>query len=102
MKSKTQNKSKKIYNLSIFTAVFILVFSYIVCIYKTVVLASDSEIYNKKISTLTATINQKEFDYIEKISSIDIDKATALGYQKNKEDQIAYYNTNDNKEFARR
>ncbi len=102
MKIKTQNKSKKIYNLSILTAVFILVFSYIVCIYKTVVLASDSELYNKKISTLNATINQKEFDYIEKISSIDIEKATTLGYKKNTENQIAYYNINDNKEFARR
>lgn len=102
MKNTKNNKSKNIYTLSMASMVIALVFSYIICIYKTVVLASDSEINNKKISILTATINQKEFYYIEQVSDIDLDKAISLGYIKNTEDKIAYFNTNDNKEVATR
>ncbi len=80
--------------------VIILVFSYIMCIYKTVVLASDSEVNNKKISILTASINQKEFDYIRQVSDIDLDRALSLGYQKNTEDRIAYFSIKDNSELA--
>lgn len=96
------NKTKNIYTLSIAAVVVALSFSYIVCIYKTVVLASDSEVNNKKIATITANINQKEFEYIEQISTIDLDKAISLGYQKNSENKIAYFNIKDNSEFARR
>jgi len=102
MKNKKNNKSKNIYTLALATMVIILVFSYITCIYKTVVLASNSEVNNKKISVLTAIINQKEFDYIEQVSSIDLDTALSLGYQKNTQDRIAYFNIKDNNEFARR
>jgi hypothetical protein len=102
MKNRKNNKSKNIYTLSIAIAVVALSFSYIVCIYKTVVLASDSEVNNKKIAIITANINQKEFEYIEQISSIDLDKAISLGYQKNTENKIAYFNIKDNSEFARR
>ncbi len=97
-----KNKSKNIYNLSVLTMVLILSFSYIVCIYKTVVLASDSEINNKKIAIINEIINQKEFDYIDKVASIDIDTAASLGYKKNSENMIAYSNIKDNTEFARR
>ncbi|MBC7981638.1 hypothetical protein H7X65_01025 [Candidatus Parcubacteria bacterium] len=96
------NKSKNIYTLAASTLVVLLVFSYIICIYKTVVLASDSEINNKKISVLTASINQKEFEYIGQVSSIDLDKALSLGYQKNTEDRVAYFDTRINSELARR
>jgi hypothetical protein len=96
------NKTKNIYTLSMASIVVALVFSYIVCVYKTVVLAAESESNNKKISILTDSINQKDFDYIEKVSSIDLDKAIALGYQKNNEDKVAYFNIKENSEFARR
>ena len=96
------NKTKNIYTLSIAAMVVMLTFSYIVFIYKTVVLASDTEVNNKKINSLSAIINQKDFDYINQLSLIDIDKAIALGYTKNTEDRIAYFNTKDNSEFARR
>lgn len=100
MKNKQNNKSKNIYTLGATSLVVILVFSYIICIYKTVVLASDTEINNKKISILTAKINQKEFQYIGQVSSIDLDKALSLGYQKNTEDKVAYFNIKDNTELA--
>ncbi len=100
MKNRQNNKSKNIYTLGTVSLVVMLVFSYIICIYKTVVLASDSEINNKKISVLNATINQKEFEYIGQISSIDLDSAMALGYLKNTEDRIAYFSIKDNSELA--
>jgi len=102
MKNTKNNKTKNIYTLSSAVLIVVLTFSYIVCIYKTVVLASDSEINNKKIDLLTSSINQKEFDYIEEMASLDINKAISLGYQKNTKDKIAYFDINDNKEFARR
>ena len=85
MKKIQNNKSKNIYTLSAASLVVMLVFSYIICIYKTVVLASDTEINNKKVSVLTATINQKEFQYIGQVSSIDLDKAISLGYQSDRD-----------------
>lgn len=102
MKNKKNNTSKNIYTLSAATLAIALIFSYIICIYKTVVLASDSEINNKKIAILATNINQKEFEYIGQVSDIDLDKALALGYEKNTEDRIAYFNINGNTEFARR
>jgi hypothetical protein len=80
--------------------VVLLSFSYIICIYKTVVLASDTEVNNKKIALLSAEINQKEFEYIAQVSDIDLNKAISLGYVKNNEDIVAYFNINDNSEFA--
>lgn len=99
----TNNKSiKNIYSLSSILMVFLLSFSYIVCIYKTVVLASDTERNNKKIALLSSEINQKEFEHIAQVSDIDLEKAISLGYVKNSEDTIAYFNINDNSEFALR
>lgn len=99
---KSTKIQKNIYTLSSIITVVLLSLSYIVCIYKTVVLASDSEINNKKIALLSADINQKEFDYIGIVSDIDLDKVISLGYSKNNEDVIAYFNINDNSELARR
>ena len=89
-------------NLLILSATFfvILSLSYIICIYKTVVLASDSEANNKAIALLSADINQKDFDYIGKISDIDLNHALALGYRKNVEGEIAYLNIHDTSELA--
>lgn len=97
---KNNKTQKNIYTLSSIIIVVLLSFSYIVCIYKTVVLASDSEVNNKKIALLSADINQKEFDYIAQVSDIDLDKAISLGYKKNSDDMIAYFNIKDNSEFA--
>lgn len=97
---KSTKIQKNIYTLSSIITVVLLSLSYIVCIYKTVVLASDSEINNKKIALLSADINQKEFDYIGIVSDIDLDKAISLGYSKNDKDVIAYFNINDNSELA--
>jgi hypothetical protein len=97
---KNNKTQKNIYTLSSVIVLVLLSFSYIVCIYKTVVLASDSEVNNKKIALLSADINQKEFDYISQVSDIDLDKAISLGYKKNSDDMIAYFSINDNSEFA--
>ncbi len=102
MKNIRNNKSKNIYTVGAATMVIVLIFSYIICIYKTVVLASDSEINNKKIAVLSANINQKEFEYIGQVSEIDLNKALSLGYEKNTEDRVAYFDINGNSEFARR
>ncbi len=90
------------YTLGAIITTFVLIFSYIICIYQTVVLASAVELNNKNIQDLSTDINQKEFNYIRDISEINLDKAISLGYKKNTEDIIAYVNTNDNIEFARR
>ena len=48
----TKNKKarKNIYTLSAMFLIVVFSFSYIICIYKTVILASDSEINNNNIS----------------------------------------------------
>jgi hypothetical protein len=63
-------------------------------------MASDSEINNKKIASLSANINQKEFEYIGKVSDIDLNKAISLGYVKNSKEVISYFNINNNNELA--
>ena len=93
---------KNIYTVASIVMVVLLSFSYIICIYKTVVLASDTEINSKKIASLSNDINQKEFEYISQVSDIDLNKAISLGYVKNNENVIAYFNINDNSEFALR
>lgn len=93
---KNKNDKKNIYVLGSLSIVVLLVFSYILCIYKTVVMASNSEINNKKIASLSANINKKEFEYISKVADIDLDKAMALGYVKNHKDVISYLNINNN------
>lgn len=100
-KNKTQ---KNIYTLSltILSMTLFLGVSYIICIYKTVILASDIELNNKNIELLSNNLNQKEFDYITSISDLDFDKAISLGYVKNTQDKISYFDINDNSEFALR
>ncbi len=101
MKNIKDNKlENNIYKLFSIAMVVALSFSYIICVYKTVVLASDSEINNKKIALLVAEVNQKEFEYISLVSDIDLNKAIGLGYVKNNEDVIAYFDIKDNSEFA--
>lgn len=100
MKNTKNTTQKNIYTLSSIVMVVLLSFSYIICIYKTVVLASDTEVNNKKIALLSAEINQKEFEYIAQVSDLDLNKAISLGYVKNNEDIVAYFNINDNSEFA--
>ena len=48
---------------SIIVMSIILTMSYIVCIYKTVVLASTAEVNNKQLEVLSADINQKLYIY---------------------------------------
>jgi hypothetical protein len=100
MKTTTNKKQKNMYTVGITSMVMAMSLSYIICIYKTVVLASDTELNNKKIALLSADINQKEFEYIGQVSSIDLDHAFALGYTKNTEDKIAYFNINNGTEVA--
>lgn len=92
MKNRT---TKNTYTLSVIILTLILTFSYIICIYKTVVLASSSELNNKQVEILSADINQKEFDYIRNVSEINLDKAISLGYKKNTNDIVAYVNINE-------
>lgn len=98
--TKNKKTQKNIYTLSAIAMIIVLSFSYIICIYKTVILASDAENNNKKIASLSLSINQKEFDYILEVSKIDLNKATELGYVKNKESMVAYNNISNNSELA--
>ena len=98
---KIQNRTM-IKKINLFMLILTLSFGlfYIVFIYKTVVLASNMEVNNKKNEILSFDINQKEFAYIENLSSLDMDKAASLGYLKNTEAKIAYFNIKDNNELA--
>ena len=99
---KINKTQKNIYTLSILSITAFLGISYIICIYKTVILASNIEMNNKNIELLSNTINQKEFDYIASVSDLDLDKAISLGYIKNTQDKVSYFDINNNGEFALR
>lgn len=75
-----------------FSLVVLLSFGYVVCIYKTVTVASEHEKTKALFTGLQARVSEKEHVYIEKTTAISMDEALALGYQKNGE-TVAYINT---------
>lgn len=77
----------------LFALIVFLSFTYIACVYKTVTVASRYEKERVAFSELQATVGQKEHEYIQKTSAIDVKTALALGYEKSTSEEVAYIDT---------
>ncbi len=77
----------------LFSLIVLLSCTYIVCVYKTVTIASHFEKERAAFSELQAVVGQKEHVYIQKTSLIDVETALALGYEKSTNDEVAYIDT---------
>jgi hypothetical protein len=84
---------------TLFSLVVLLSCGYIVCIYKTVTVASNHEKTQTLFAELQSQVGAKEHVYIEKTSSIDMNQAIALGYEKTIE-SVAYINTHKDTSLA--
>ena len=76
----------------LFSLVVLLSGGYVVCIYKTVTVASNHEKLLAVFTELQSEVGEKEHVYINKTSSITMVEALALGYEKTGE-KIAYIHT---------
>ncbi len=86
--------AKKINKTSVlFSLIMLLSCAYIVCVYKTVTIASHYEKQRIAYSELQSIIGQKEHAYIQITSTIDVESALALGYQRSTGDEVAYIDT---------
>lgn len=83
----------------LFSMVVLLSCGYVVCIYKTVNVASNHEKTLTRFAELQSEVGEKEHIYIEKTSSINIHEALALGYEKTTE-SVAYINTSKDTSLA--
>ena len=91
---------KKINRTSVlFSLIVLLSLTYIVCVYKTVTIASHYEKQRIAYSELQAVVGQKEHEYIEKTSVIDVETALALGYERSTGD-VAYIDTHKDTALA--
>lgn len=83
----------------LFSLVVLLSGGYVVCIYKTVNIASHHEKTMSLFTDLQTQVGKKEHVYIEKTSSIHMDEALALGYEKSTQ-SVAYINTSKDTSLA--
>ena len=91
---------KKITSTSIlFTLVILLAFTYIVCVYKTVTIASHYEKEHIALAELQTTVGEKEHMFIQKTSTIDVDTAIQLGYERSIS-AVTYIDTTKETELA--
>ncbi|MES2985755.1 MAG: hypothetical protein V4686_01350 [Patescibacteria group bacterium] len=77
---------------ALFSLIILLSCTYIVCVYKTVTIASHYEREQIAFSELQAVVGQKEHEYIQKTSTIDVETALALGYERST-GAVAYIDT---------
>lgn len=77
----------------LFSLIVLLSCTYIVCVYKTVTVASHFEKERIAYSELQAVVGQKEHAYIQKTATIDVETALALGYERST-GEVAYIDTN--------
>lgn len=89
LKSITKNLS---YTSVLFSLVVLLSFGYVVCIYKTVTVASQHEKARTAFAELQSSVGEKEHVYIQKTAAITLDQALLLGYEKTA-GAVAYINT---------
>lgn len=64
--------------------------TYIVCVYNTVLTVSKAESVKTEFQNLQVAVSEKEHDYIQSVSNINVDYAEGLGYVRVAEDRIAY------------
>lgn len=76
----------------LFSFVVLLSCGYVVCIYKTVTIASNHEKLLATFTELQSRVGEKEHMYIKKTASITMSEALALGYEKTT-DSVAYVAT---------
>jgi hypothetical protein len=84
---------------ALFSLVVLLSCGYVVCIYKTVTIASNHEKLLAAFTELQSQVGEKEHAYIKKTSSITMSEALALGYEKTT-DSVAYVTTNKDVSLA--
>lgn len=93
--------AKKISLTSVlFSLIILLSCTYIVCVYKTVTIASHFEKERVAFSELQAEVGQKEHVYIQKTATIDVETALALGYERSTADEVAYIDTHTDSALA--
>ena len=83
----------------LFSLVILLSFAYIACVYKTVTIASNYEIERISFSELQTVVGEKEHSYIVKTSTIDMEEAVKLGYERSA-GNVAYLETEKDIELA--
>lgn len=64
--------------------------AYIVCVYNTVLTVSKAESVKSEFQNLQVAVSEKEHEYIESVSSINVDYALAQGYVRVPADNLAY------------
>lgn len=84
---------------TLFSLVVLLSCGYVVCIYKTVNIASNHEKTLTLFTELQSAVGEKEHVYIEKTASIDMSQALAMGYEKTTQ-SVAYINTHKDTSLA--
>jgi serine protease inhibitor len=83
----------------LFSLVVLLSCGYIVCVYKTVTVASNHEKTLALFTELQSQVGTKEHVYIEKTSSISMGEALAMGYEKTT-GSVAYIKTHTDTSLA--
>lgn len=73
-------------------AVFLCTGTYIACVYNTVLTVSKIERIKGEFQKTEVTVSQKEHEYIQSVSNINIAYAEQLGYIRVPEDKVAYLN----------
>lgn len=83
-------KNPTTYTYSLLVLSLLLITTYIVCVYKTVLIASEHEIQRGNFADLQVTVGEKEHAYIQANTKFDIEEAVRLGYIKTPETHIAF------------
>ena len=68
--------------------------AYIVCVNNTVLTVSKAEHVKSELQNLQVAVSEKEHDYIESVSNINVAYAESLGYVRVAEDRVAYVDMN--------
>lgn len=93
-------KNQTPYTYGLLTLSLCLVVVYIVCIYKTVIVASEHEVEKKAFGSLQVSVGEKEHAYIQENTQFDIEGAIALGYIKTPEAHISFIELNKDTSLA--
>lgn len=99
MKKLSKNTIQRI-NQSLFVCLLVGVSAYIVCVYNTVLTASQTESIKTEFQKLQVSVSQKEHEYIQSVSNITLDYAEELGYIRVSEDSIAYFDLKEETSLA--
>ncbi len=85
----TKNLNPK-YTYALIALTVLSVTAYIVCVYKTVIVASEHEVQKGIFAELQITVGEKEHAYIQENTKFDSDEAIRLGYVKTPTSNISF------------